>query len=616
MPLSPHRADPRRDRARFYRSAQNWNFVQSRGIRAAGLCYNGGMMRRCPHLTALATALALCAVHPGYSQTQFAAAPPPQGAAARAQIVLTFPFEDTSEETSPEWLSEGLAELTIERLNGRGYYLLSRQERLDALETAGLPVSNRFSRATMLKIGEEADADEVIFGSYSSDGTTLSVTARVLHLSPPSLSPEFSQSGALSDLMSIHARLAGQLSCALAPARPGAPACGVTNPAVVAFVAQLSAPAPAAFAAYIRGITDSNDDARLRNLREAARLQPQWDAPAFALGDAYFTRRNCEMALPWLTKVPAAGANGVLAGFETGVCHLLRNDPARAQAAFSALVNRSGRPSLAEARSNLGVALARDGKFAEAQAAFEQATRADAEEPDYWINLGLLHLRAQRPDAAVEPLRRALALQPGDAEARTLLALALDQSGSGDQAQAERLKLTGAATRVVMPRNPVAADFVRFDRIRMRSDSGALRPASSAPPGDSSEAADNRRGRQRIELHLDRGRQFLDSGNLDDAQRAFIEALLLAPLDADAHKGLAEVYDKQGRPSDGVREYRAALASRDDLPTRVALAALLLRQDRISEARAELELVLGRDPGNSQAQQLLEQLNDRSGSSP
>jgi Flp pilus assembly protein TadD len=121
-----------------------------------------------------------------------------------------------------------------------------------------------------------------------------------------------------------------------------------------------------------------------------------------------------------------------------------------------------------------------------------------------------------------------------------------------------------------------------------------------------------------IALHLERGRQFLESGNLDDAQRAFIEALLLAPLDASAHTGLAEVYDRQGRPNDGVREYRAALASRDDVATHVALAGLLIRQDRLSEARAELQVVLGRDPGNAKAQQLLEQLSNRStsGGSP
>jgi Tfp pilus assembly protein PilF/TolB-like protein len=605
--------------------AREWNPPELPAtLAAAALCYNNHMARRCLSLAALAIVLIVSAVSGALSQVRSAPAPA-QGGAPRSQVVLTFPFENTGQEAALEWLSEGLAELTIERLAGRGFYLLSRQDRLDALELIGLPVSTRFSRATMLRLGEQADADQVIFGHYAGDGRTLSVTARVLRLSPPALSPEFTQSGPLSDLMSLHARLARQLLCALAPSQPGSAGCDAAAPAAAALASQAPAVSPAAFELYIRGLMDSNDEVRLRNLREAARLQPQWDAPAFALGDTYFSRRNCEAALPWLTRVPAARPNGILAGFEAGVCHLLRGDPARARAAFSALVNRApGLPPLPgplpEAQSNLGVALAREGKIAEALAALERATRADAEEPDYWLNLGLVQLRAQQPGAAVEPLRRALTLQPADAEARTLLAQALEQSGRGEEAAAQRVTLSRTSTRVLLPRNPVAADFARFDRIRMRPDPGSLRPASSPQASESAAdaTAEIMRGRQRILLHLDRGRQFLDSGNLDDAQRAFIEALLLAPLDPSAHTGLAEVYDRQGRPNDGVREYRAALASRDDLPTRVALAQLLVRQDRLAEARAELQLVLSRDPGNLQAQQLLEQLGSRStsGGSP
>lgn len=577
------------------------------------------MLRHRLFLAALAPAV-IVAASVGVLWPVRAAPGPAQGETPRSQVVLTLPFENTGQQAALDWLSEGLAELTIERLAGQGAYLLPRQERLDALELIGLPVSTRFSRASMLALGEQADADQVIFGSYTSDGRTFTVSARLLRLSPPSLSPRFTQSGPLAEWMTLHARLAWQILCALAPAQAGSGGCG---PAASEgdFLSRVRSVPPAAFEFYIRGLMDSNDELRLRNLREAARLQPQWDAPAFALGDTYFSRRNCQAALPWLSRVPLARPSGFLAGFEAGVCHLLRDDPVRAQAAFSAILERArGLPPLPgplpEAHSNLGVALARQGKFADAQAAFERATRADAEEPDYWLNLGLLRLRATQPEAAIAPLRRALTLQPADAEARALLALALEQAGRAEEATAEREILSRASARVVLPRNPAAADFVRFDRIRMRPDPGALRPAASPqPPESASEAAaESMRGRQRIVLHLDRGRQFLDSGNLDDAQRAFIEALLLAPLDASAHVGLAEVYDRQGRPNDGVREYRAALASRDDVATRIALAGLLLRLDRRGEARAELERVLRGDPGNLAAQQIMEELDNRSSS--
>ena len=69
-----------------------------------------------------------------------------------------------------DWLGEGLAELTSERLEDRGLSVFSREERLGVLERMGLPDSARFSHATMVKIAGEADADEIIYGRFVSDG--------------------------------------------------------------------------------------------------------------------------------------------------------------------------------------------------------------------------------------------------------------------------------------------------------------------------------------------------------------------------------------------------------------------------------------------------------------
>jgi predicted Zn-dependent protease len=461
----------------------------------------------------------------------------------------------------------------------------------------------------MLKLGEETDTDAVIFGKYSSDGSTLTVTARVLQLKPPSLSTEFRQSGALSDLMNIHARLTAHLSCALAQTRATAADCSTTNQ-VPAFVQSGQVISFSAFETYIHGLTESSDDVLIRDLRQAARLQPQWDAPVFALGDYYYSRRNCEAALPLLTRVSTTSPSGTEAAFETGVCYLLRADPAHAENVFSGIVNRAGQPALPGAQNNLGVALMRGGKFTEAGAALQQATTDEPQEPDYWVNLGLTRLQGQMTEAAIDPLRRASWLQPLDNEVHALLAFALEQSGRMQDAQAERAKAGAAAGRLVIPRNPAAADFAKFERIRMRLESGALRPQTGKKNATAGTQPDTERPHG-LAMHVQRGKQFLESGNLDDAQRSLIEALLMAPVDPAAHSALAEVYDKQGRPNDAVREYHAALINREDAQTRIALAELLLRLDRPSEARNEVQIVLGRDSSNSKARELMERVNAR-----
>ena len=46
-----------------------------------------------------------------------------------------------------------------------------------------------------------------------------------------------------------------------------------------------------AFEQYIRGLLANDDDVRLRDLKEAARLEPDWPDPDFAIGDACTPRK-------------------------------------------------------------------------------------------------------------------------------------------------------------------------------------------------------------------------------------------------------------------------------------------------------------------------------------
>src|ERR1700693_5984144 len=50
------------------------------------------------------------------------------------ETILLFPFENESRMANLDWLDEGLAELTAERLEDRDVSVLSREERLATLE--------------------------------------------------------------------------------------------------------------------------------------------------------------------------------------------------------------------------------------------------------------------------------------------------------------------------------------------------------------------------------------------------------------------------------------------------------------------------------------------------
>ena len=461
------------------------------------VCYNSLTMSPRFFRTGL---LLICAVVTTAAMARPALQGPPAATtsdvsgATNPVTLLVFPFENDSRAASLDWLGEGLAELTTERLQDRGVNLLARQDRLAALEKIGLPDSARFSHATLVKIATEADADGVVFGRFIYDGKTLTLEARVLRMSPPWLSAPFTQSGTLENLLRSHERLTWQILCALVATSCRQPAADADEPSFADRPASLRTDA---LQNFVRGIIAPDDASRLRALREAARLEPAWDRPAFELGQLYFMRHDWEAALPWYAHVPPGRPDGPEAAFNTGICYLLRNDAARAEAAFSGLLERARAtdpkdrlPEMPEVRNNLGVARLRVGKLADAAAEFERAAALDEEEPDYWLNLGIAKLAAKQPAAAVLSLERALKIDPKDKDVRTLLSSTLESLGRTDDAAA---LLKESSDNTARPTPPAPRDSIAQTRVSMKFDRTVLRPGGSLPAGQTSRGIDSQK---------------------------------------------------------------------------------------------------------------------------
>jgi len=399
----------------------------------------------------------------------------------RAESLLIFPFENSGHDPNMDWLGEGLAELATERLAGQGAIVFSRRERLAALEKMGLPAYAPFSRATMVKIAAEIDADYVLFGEFVPDGKGLHVSARVLALNPPSLSDPLTESGTLDSLNDLQARISWEVLCRISER---ASACNPSSSAAVQFVNGARRLAPGAIEFFVRGVQNVDDEARLRDLREASRLEPEWDEPLMAIGRTYYSRRDCDSALAWLARVPAGSGHAVEAEFDSGVCQLLRNDPPRAEALYAELKSRAiASPGAAEILNNLGAALLREARYEEAAAEFDHSEQLDPGEPDYWFNAGLSRYLLADWSEASRALREAIRLQPDSAEMRGLLAAVLDKTGNADEAARLRQSDQAAAgsegsnsdtkKQDVTKMSPTA--LARLARVRTDLNSGAVR---------------------------------------------------------------------------------------------------------------------------------------------
>jgi tetratricopeptide (TPR) repeat protein len=372
-----------------------------------------------------------------------------------------------------------------------------------------------------------------------------------------------------------------------------------------------------AFEHYTRGLLASEDDARLRELREAARLEPEWPEPDFALGEAYFARRDCDSALPWYERVPKTHDRYVEAVFATGVCRLLLGRPDHAEEVFISLQaalknNRVSGADLPEILNDLAIARARQGKTAAAQTDFRRAVELDPDEDDYPFNLGLLALQTNDAPAAAGYFREAAEREPDNPEDRALLILSLEKAGKKTEADQERESANETFGPNGLPAIRLDAKnetMARLSRIKTELDVTALRaeiestepPSSAAAPGSSIDTP---------VTHIRRGRQELSVGHADAAEKEFRAVLAADPSSAAAHRGLAEIDRRQGKLDDTVKELQASLEARDSAVVRMMLAKVYLEQKKPDLARTEVEKALKLAPNYAEAKQLLEHLRN------
>ncbi len=517
-----------------------------------------------------------------------------------AVSILVFPFlpeDGAARDPRNDWLGDAVAELATSRIAGEGRIVFSRQEFQIAAERNGLPgapgTSARFTRATMLRLGEQLDADFLVFGQFAAEGKSLRLVARVIRMNAVAQSPALVEGGAPENFSDLHSALCWQI---LKHIEPGYPFSRQE------FLRRTPRLRLDAIENYVRGWQSNDDGARLKLWRAAAQAEPEWSDPAYALATGYFTAKDYANAAPWYARVPLQEERGREAAFNAGLCYFLRNDLIRAEGAWAALVDhtrtlRGGAPPAA--MNNLAVVRARLEKREDAAALLQRAALQAPEDEDYWFNLGVLQLRGADLTPAVRAFREALKRAPDDVMARALFIYALEQAGRTTEATSERESYSSSLPAVT----PATLSSLERVKRQLEAPVAPLAVQSLSP-----------RRAESLRRHLAQGQESLAAKRWPEAERHFAAAALLAPDSREAHAGLAEALENQNRLEEAVREWRAALYVREDPELRVHLARVLLDFDpqRTDEARVELRAALRTNPPpglREEARRLLEGLN-------
>ncbi|MFQ5662342.1 MAG: tetratricopeptide repeat protein [Terriglobia bacterium] len=511
---------------------------------------------------------------------------------AAAETLLVVSFENTARTDDLGWVGESFAETLTERLGSSGHRLVSREERLAARERLGLPATAPLTHASLLRLGEEAEADRIVLGRFEVEDGQLRGQARLLDLHSLSLSPFIEEQGAFSRLRQVQGRLAGKILRRLDPSFPFSPQ---------AFDDRFPRLRVSAFESYVRGLLALNREQQRRYFLQAARLEPHYSRPAFRLAQLYFEDQDYATAAAWFRKIPPDDFLALDARFYLALCQFFRRDFAGATDTLAPLAER--RPAK-PVWNNLGVFASRQGASQAVVGYFARALEADPADADVYFNLGLHHLRRAEWDQAARALEQCLELNPGDTEARFLFARALERLGRVEDAQRARQQAVGdsPASDLSQERRPL-----ELDRLELHFNARLvqLNQADNVEPAPTSARA------LHVAIHVERGQDLFTRGALESAQREFTQAILLDPDAYLAHFFLAEIYQRQGRLQEAISELKASLWSQESVRARLRLAEIYLKQNHLPQARQQVQAALALEPDNAAARALAARLPAR-----
>jgi tetratricopeptide (TPR) repeat protein len=513
-----------------------------------------------------------------------------------ARILLVLPFDNRTGQPSLEWMREASAEILTSRLAAAGFAPMSRTDRIYALDHLGLPQGFHPSRATALKLAETLDVDSIVVGSYVTDGSGIIAEAQLVDVPHLRISETVTARGEMRSMIAVFDSLAWKL------ARQLDPGLKLNEDAFIAGDAGLHLDA---FEQYVRGITEPDQQERLRRLNQSVVLSPSFSPAWMALGREEYAGQQYEQAAISFAKV--TGANDALeAGFLRGLALLFSGDYAHAQEAFAAVARVL---PLAEVLSNQGVALARQGK--DGIPLFRQAVAADADNADYHFNLAVSLKRRGDTAEALAELAQCLRLHPNDTEAQTLQSAwnkpektvkpALSSTAPSSAAAAAPENSVSAARVDVLERIERGFNAAAFHQAELMIDQVEAARLGSLSPLD-------RAQRLIAEAH-----DYLDHGLLPEAERAYQAALEADPKSAAAHAGLAQVHERNG---DAEAARKEATASLELMPTVDAYLVLIRQQiaaKRFYEAQQNLTAALKIDPNNKPALELRKQIEAQDG---
>ena len=541
-------------------------------------------------MLALAFALAM----PAQAQSTSSAGAPASAADIRqpgGKLVLVLPFENRSGQSNLAWIGDSFPWTLAQRLNSAGFLTIGRDDRQYAMEHLGLPSDFKPSRATAIRIAQQLDADYIVIGSYnvanaSTPAARIDVQTQVLAVNELRMSPPIAGSGELGTIFDVENALAWRVARRMD-----------SHFAVAeqTFLAAAGGVGLSAFEDYIRGISASTAEERLKRLQDAVTAAPSYTPALLALGREQYAEREYDDAATTLAKIPAGDRVALEASFYGGLARFNAARYAEAEKAFAFVAARLPLP---EAVNDQGVAASRQGK--DAVALFQQVITTDPRDADYHFNLAVALLGRNDISSALHEDEAALKLHGDDPEAQELATRLQTLHGSfANWKTALYADGFSPTTRIRRTWSEASVRQIAFQLDQMR----AIQMEAMPP-------------RERAVEYAKLGSGYLAQGLMPEAEQEFQSALGADSGNAAAHAGLAQVRERTGSTGEARTEAQASLRIAPNVDAWLVLARLDLAAGQLAASAGDLASALKIEPANAAALGIRQALAARGQSVP
>jgi Flp pilus assembly protein TadD len=302
--------------------------------------------------------------------------------------------------------------------------------------------------------------------------------------------------------------------------------------------------------------------------------------PEIAQAEDAIQKNDFTRAETLLKKAIEKDSNNYQAWFDLGFVlnRLARTD--ESIAAYRKSV--AAKPDVFESNLNLGLMLVRANnpeaeQFLRAATTLKPTDHIEEGQARAWLALAHL-LENKNPEDALQAYRKASELTPKDPEPHLSAGLLHERRKEFSDAEAEYKQVLTLDPHSTDPQTMEAA--IGLTNIYMKS--GRLGDAEPLLRRSATERPDD------AGIHLQLGRVLAAQGKKDDAIAEMQAALKLAPVDADAQREIADLYASAGKNDLAEGAYRALVTAQPKDPElHRGLGKALLLQKKFPEAQQE-----------------------------